>query len=230
MHSRCFSKLLISLSFIFSFLYTSIRAQEQVYIQSLIERFTKQSLNIHPRIQALKDQADVSHYLLKVKRISWLNRITLQGNLNEFNIQGGNNINANFFPRYNFGITIPLGIFFTTPREIKVAKTNYLVDLDYLEEEKANLRNQISDKVQEYMMERSQNVILQRVMENSKLYYLTKEKSFRAGTTSLKAYSEAKHQYLVDLSKSLQTKRDLMVAKYDLEYLIGQTLDEKNNL
>jgi len=207
--------------------------QEQAYTKALIEKFTDIALQYNPTIKSFKDQAEISHYLIRVKKFSWLNQIVLTGNLNEYNLNPPpltSSTGFGLYPKYNFGITIPLGIFFTRPKEIRQARIQFDEDLDVLTQEKANIRIKISDKVQEFILQREQSIIMEGITEQFKINFMNKEKAFRSGTTSLADYTEAKHSYYTALSNSLKTKRDLMVAQYDLELLIGRPLGNNLNM
>ena len=220
-----FLALIVLISFFFK---TKVEAQEQAYTKSLIEKFNNIALNYNPRVKALQDQAAASQYLIGVNKISWLNQISITGNLNQFTLPStlGNGYASPFFPRYNIGVIIPLGIFFTTPKKVKLARIQFEQDMDKLSSEKEDLRNRIGDMVQEFLYQREQNLIYQRMTENSRLSLENKEKTFKLGTSSLKDFLDAKHEYFSALTKSLSAKRDLMVSQYNLELLIGRSLDD----
>jgi hypothetical protein len=72
----------------------------------------------HPSMTADSDLADFYRWTYKKSRTMWLNNIIVQGNLNEFTIKEGLGSSSSGtlsqstqYPRYNFGVAIPFGLF-----------------------------------------------------------------------------------------------------------------------
>ena len=78
------------------------------------------------QIMMQKSRVNEMQYEVKKSKAAWLNNIAVTGNLNEANLKSSNTGGQNvFFPRYNFGLTLPLGTFFTKSNDTKIAKEKY---------------------------------------------------------------------------------------------------------
>jgi outer membrane protein TolC len=203
-------------------------AQISNYSKSMSEKLVNLAWKNNPDNTSLFDEAQARQYLLSAKKISWLNNITLYGNLNEFNLNGyaQNQLAVGRFPRYNFGIIIPLGIIFTLPKEVKAAHSYLDISLDAIRSQKLDIRNQVINKFQQYLQFTQEYQIYNLSTEDYKIQSLAKQKAFEAGTCSLKDLRNSKSFYRASLINILKKRRDLMVTKNDLERLIGVPLSE----
>src|SRR5690606_9126469 len=91
------------------------RAQSSDFGEKLVQLAWKN----HPTNEILRRQLTIAEYQVKRSAADWLNMITLQGNINEFNIQEQDAAVPVFLPRYNFGLLVPLGIFVGNPNDTK---------------------------------------------------------------------------------------------------------------
>ena len=128
------------------------------------------------------------HEIIKAKHnigvagSSWLNLITLQGNLNEFNIDPSSNPNPNtFYPRYNVGITIPLGIFMETPNNMKIAKENLKIQELNLNEQKLVIRGEVLRRYQDYLNAKELLKIHSEAENDAYNGYILIEEKFKSG-------------------------------------------------
>src|SRR5436190_18721624 len=77
---------------------------------SFEEKLVQLAWRNDPNNSQVIKQSSVARYTLKQAQWTWLDYITVRGNLNEFTLNPSRDVNdrANFYPRYNFGIAITL--------------------------------------------------------------------------------------------------------------------------
>jgi outer membrane protein TolC len=78
----------------------------------------------NPTIEIDDRNVAIAQYNLKRAKSNFLNNVVLSGNLNEYSIQTINSsqIYGNLFPRYNIGANLPLGLFVTRAKDVKIAR------------------------------------------------------------------------------------------------------------
>ena len=187
-----------------------------------------------PQIKYAEDMAEASKYNLKRSKTLWMNNISAQGNLNEFTINEGSTYNAlkqnTIYPRYNFGVVIPLGIFINSPKQVKIDANQYLAAQDQVNIEKNRLRTQVLTLYQDYLMNKNLKELQIPVISNYEIVYLKTEEKFKNGQVSLETFNNASNFYNTALIREANYEREMAVAKSSLEVLIGMDLDDAINL
>ncbi|SFV32958.1 TolC family protein [Thermoflavifilum thermophilum] len=170
-------------------------------------------------------QVEAANEQLKLAKTDWWNNVALSGNINEYSISPPKNLTNIYYPRYNFGGTIPLGIFTTHAHKVRQARKELeiaqMAKLSKFEEIKTN----VLSKYQDYLMYKQQLTIETSVVENLYNTYLQAEQKFRNGQISVDEYNNALQSYNEELSKKISLQRDLNVSKLEIERLIGVPLE-----
>lgn len=215
-------------------LYLPAKAQYTHYEQiipadtskNVLERLIYLSWHNNPDNQEKFDNAESFRYGRKKQSWEWLNQISVQGNLNEFSIAGGGGGSSLYFPRYNVGASIPLGIFLTSPAATKQAKALYHEALDKINSQKMDTRNKVTIAWETFRMYHRQMTIQQQINENSYADFLSNEKRFKSGKISLSMYNSSMMKYSDVLMQKIVLEKELAVSKSDLERLIGVRLEK----
>ena len=228
-------KRIFLLSILFILFLSSVKAQD-VHYNQIIPGDTTKNKNILDRLIFLAwqnnpdnmqrlDNAESFNYLEKKTSIDWLNQIAIQGNLNEFTINGTKNANL-YYPRYNIGVVIPLGIFFTDHYATKAAKAQYHESLDRVNSQKMDIRQHVTNAWENYRMFHRQMTIQQQINENAYTNFIVNENKFKDGKISLQAYNTTVARYSDLLIQKIILEKQLSEAKTDLERLIGVKLEQ----
>jgi len=92
----------------------------------------------NPENNILKNESEIAKYDYQIQKTSWLDNINLSGNLNQFIIQPSTDpLNRSaFFPLYNIGASISLGIFFSQPKAVQIKKLLHLNSLENINAKK----------------------------------------------------------------------------------------------
>ncbi|MDX2047942.1 MAG: TolC family protein [Chitinophagaceae bacterium] len=163
---------------------------------------------------------------LQKARLIWLNQIALSANLNEYNIQGKNSQFNNFFPKYNLGVQLPLGIFNSTSSEVKAAKSNIALAKATKDDAYRKLKAEVLTKYEDYLYYRQVYDLQAQIAEDSYTTYLTTQEKYKAGDITDDIYAAAFRAYNADLMSQKLAERNLNVAKAELERLTGVKLDD----
>jgi len=183
----------------------------------------------NPDVRQYEDRKAIAKYETRIAKARWLNHFTAAGNLNEFTIKnGGNNPNATFYPRYNFGVIVPLGNFLSIPNEVKRAKAAGKLAQKQQESEALAIKARVLDAYEEYAANKQLLELHLPILEDALLHYNQAEEKFRAGDNSvpLDVYKEAYRQYNAEMVQKVQLERNLRQSKIALEGIVGMTLEE----
>lgn len=192
------------------------------------EKLVQLAWRNHPDNEVLRRQVNISAYEVKQSNVSWLNHISISGNLNEFTINKQSDPfgRANFFPKYNLNASISLGAFFNTPYEIKKTREALIMSHANVNSRKLTVRNTVLKLYNEYLMlERIYKLQSQALLDNETSHKLA-EQRFKRGEITFETYSLSLAGYNDIMIAQLQAERDYKNAKLDLEQWIGMKLEE----
>lgn len=197
-----------------------------------VARFKEKILELalqHPSITEYSERKEMNKYDKRIASSAWLNHFTAAGNLNEFTINKSSApTNANFFPRYNFGVMLPLGHLISIPNTVKKTKA----EARLLDKQRASDVLAIKAKVFELYEEYATSKILFElhapVLEDALLHYQEAESKFKEGNSgvSIEQYKEAYSIYNGAMVKKVLLEKDLRKNKLALEEIVGITLEE----
>lgn len=181
----------------------------------------------HPSITEFSVRKEMNKYDKRIAGAAWLNHFTAAGNLNEFTINKNSApTNANFFPRYNFGVMLPLGHLISVPNSIKKVKAEgRLLDKQH-ENDVLAIKSQVLQLYEEYATSKILFELHLPLHEDALLHYNQVEAKFREGTISMEQYKEAYNLYNGAMVKKVQLEKDLRKNKLMLEEIVGMTLEE----
>lgn len=192
------------------------------------ERLVQLAWRNHPTNEAVRREVNIAEYAVKQSNVSWLENIRITGNMNEFTINQAADPfgRAAFFPRYNVGASITLGMFFTIPYTIRQNKEALIISQANVNAQKLAVRNEVLKLYNEYVMrERIFKLQSQAFLDNETSHKL-EEQRFRRGDITFELYSASLEAYNNALVSQLQAERDFKNAKLDLEERIGMRLED----
>lgn len=161
-------------------------------------------------------------------KFSWLNHLSASGNLNEITLNRSQNANiiGNQFPRYNFGLFLNLGMFVNNPMDIKISKLDQEKQMEQLRSDKNALKAEVLRRYQNYRMNQEFLKIAIENLSDSQMKFSTNEISFETGNLSLNEYNASKADLNAAKLKRIQTESEYLIAKINLEEILGITLEE----
>lgn len=165
---------------------------------------------------------------LTMARWSWLDRLNFSSNLNEYTIGAKQMADGRqpFWPRYNFNISFSPALLFKVPLDIKNAKENLKLSQLSMDEQKIQIRNEVLQRYQEYLMQKEILEMESRMLESATTEFELKEERFKRGQLLLDEYNEAARGYMGQQRQKLAAETSYIKAKLELESLIGVRLED----
>jgi outer membrane protein TolC len=180
----------------------------------------------NPTYEVTDRTVNKSLYELRKARGSWLGAVGVSGNVNEFSIKQQQAGVANFYPRYNLSVNIPLDLFTTKSNDVKIARENYLIAEATRNEKFREIRAQVLTLYEDYVMYKQKLESQIRITQDETIVYNTKERDFQDGIINQEEFT--KYSKALEESKLLkgEYQRNLNVAKIAIEQMIGMSLEE----
>jgi outer membrane protein TolC len=209
-----------------------VHAQSQTYetatfnvgVDSLAEGLVALAMN-NPRIRYNADLAEQFNELYRKSKISWLNAITIQGNLNEYSINENAATKAsNLYPKYNFGLLVPLGFPWTTSRQTKSDLAKSEAMQEEVEVERRNIRKEVLISYHNYIMNKRLLSLQEQVISDWHIIYLKTEEKFRKGEITLESFYSTTRIYNDELNKEVTLTASINNSAAEIEELIGMNL------
>ncbi|QJB31045.1 TolC family protein [Chitinophaga oryzae] len=183
----------------------------------------------NPDISQYAIKKEINKYEKNMAGSAWLSHFTAAGNLNEFTIKGNsnNNVNANYYPRYNFGVMLPLGNLIKIPNDVKRVKAEGRLLDKQREAESIALKGKVLEAYEEYAANKKLFELHMPLMEDALQNFNQTEEKFRAGDPAvpLEIYKSTYSAYNGEMVKHIQLEKVLRQSKLILEALVGTTLE-----
>lgn len=174
------------------------------------------------QITAADANVSISEIARKKANSSMLSSINIGGNVNEFVIN--NSPQANFYPKFNLGVTIPLDIVSKNKAEKKTADQMIIISNAQRDQIVANIEARVLVQYEIYK-ERKEQVELQKIaMEDDLAAYERAQKDFKEDGITLEELNKIYKASISEKSFLAAKERDLNVAIIQMEELIGVPL------
>ena len=169
-----------------------------------------------------------AEYTYKAQKTSWLDNFRASGNINSFS---NNRTNSDaltgqaFYPRYNLGVSVGLGIFVNYPKQLKAGYYRYQVEVESLKSAKENLRNEVISRYYNYVRTQKLFQLQENVLQDTEFATKKTEERFSKGEVNLDVYTAATKRFISEQVEKISLERDLMVGKLQLESLLEMPLE-----
>lgn len=225
--------LLSTVAFSQSVDYNKIILPENVTNISFEERLVQIAWRNYPENTIAQHQVEIAEQNLSKTKWAWLDNIAIMGNLNEFTINpdkynntetGG--VGRGFFPRYNFGARITLGMFGIYPANTKIARSNLEIAEEQVNMQKLRIRNEVLTQYRTYVTSREILRVRNETAEDVYSIYTIAEQRFRNGETTLEEFNKMANLYNNQREAKIAAESEFLRAKYNLESLLGLKMEE----
>jgi outer membrane protein TolC len=165
--------------------------------------------------------------LIRAKR-SWLNLLTFSFDYNNLDLPQKSSVAAQnnyVYPKYFFGITIPIGLFFTMGPDIKTGRENVAIQRDNQLQLARTIKADVLTKYIQYKSYSTQIAIQSTVVDDEEALRKQTEKKFQDGSISIEQYNLANKLYGEDMTKKLNLQLDQDLLRIDIEKMIGISLE-----
>lgn len=130
--------------------YDQIIPPDHVNQTLLEERLVQLAWKNYPQNRVAELELERAEGYASKANWDWLNRITISGNLNEFTLNPETHTRAEFFPRYNFNLTIPLGVLVDQTSNARIARANVAIEEEQIKQLKLRVRSEVLTRYEEY--------------------------------------------------------------------------------
>lgn len=206
--------------------YNSIILPDGIEDISIDEKLVRLAWKNYPANEAAQHEVLKAKQYIGVAGSSWLNLVTITGNLNEFNIDPSAAPANNFYPRYNIGIRMPLGIFVEAPKNVKIAKEDYKISQLNLNQLKLTLRAEVLRRYHNYQSAKSLLKIDTEAENDAYNSYLLIEQQFEAGEVNVSQFMQTSKIYNDQRAKRTISESNYSISIIELEELIGVRLSD----
>lgn len=182
----------------------------------------------NPQLTAADAERNKAVAEMRKASSAWADYVTFSVNINEVSLKqyDVNQYGQIFFPLWNIGINIPLGSFVGKAQTVKSARSQVDFYAAKKEQVARNVRATVLIKYQDYLTKKQLLSLQSEITEDDYTAFTQAEQKFATGSITYDAYSQASKTYNNELTKRITLERDVQVAKYELEEIIGVKLDD----
>jgi outer membrane protein TolC len=202
----------------------SAESMDTVKLVDIREKLIKLALQ-NPTYEVVDRQVNKSLYALQKAKGSWLSPLMATGNINEFSINQDPNV-PNFYPRYNFSVTVPLDLFSAKKNDVRIARENVLIAEAEKNQRYRMIRAEVLTAYEDYLMFKEMLDIQARLTQDQQTTLKTREKDFEDGLINAEEYNKYYATYSEQKSKMAEAVRNLNASKIALEAMIGIPLEQ----
>ena len=198
------------------------RANDSITENRLVELAMKQ-----PKFDEAESQKNITSLQLEKQRKAWLNLLSLSLNYNDQSFAGKTNTQTAYvYPKYFFGVTVPLGLIFSNNSDVKITRENAKIVKDQELELQQAVKAEVIGDYKKYKAYAKLLAIQTQINDDAQTNLLQVQQNFGNGTASLESYNIASTQYNDNVVKTvnLQLEQDLM--KVEIEKLIGRSMED----
>jgi len=184
-----------------------------------------------PSYDETQNQINISQHELKKAKNSWLNLLSLSTSLNDQTFAQPTQLAGSTYtyPKYFFGVSIPLGLIFLSGTEIKIAKSNVAIEQDRQQELARTIKADILSKYSQYKAYSQLLALQAQIVDDEDAVFLQTEQKFKDGTITIDVYNGASKNYNNELVKKINLQLQLDQTKLEIEKMIGVNLDDVIN-
>ena len=192
---------------------------------SLIQERLVQLALAGPSYSVSNHQIKFAEYNLVHAKRTWLNLLSVSADYNDQTFAKQNPTVGYVYPKYFFGITIPIGLFFTMGPDIKKERENVAIAHDRQEELARDIRAEVLEKYAQFKAYGNLITLQTNVVDDEEALRKQVEKKFQDGSLTIEQYNLANKVYGEDLTKKLNLQLQQDLLKIEIEKIIGVNLE-----
>jgi outer membrane protein TolC len=177
-----------------------------------------------PHYEAMGHLVNASKNQLSLARRAWFNLLAVSVNYNDQTFAKPSNVGY-VYPKYYFGLTLPIGLFFTMGPQVRTARENVKVAQANQEESARNLRMEVLSKYRTYRNYEALILLQNTIVVDQQAALTQVEQKFRDGTASIDQFSLANKAFGEEKAKLLNLQLAQDLVRLDIERIIGASLD-----
>jgi len=180
----------------------------------------------NPRYKIHAANQFIANKEVQLANRAWADDWNILLNLNENNLTSDNNpgmpvVNANNFPRYNFGLTLNLGSLITRGLEVDIAEQQLEIEQLNASQDKLEIRSEVYLAYAEYNQTIKVLKIVTKQEQNTKDILDLMKTRFSSGSIDYDKFNAAQNEYNRSLESLITQEEKVNAARLQLEALIG---------
>lgn len=191
---------------------------------SLIQERLVQLALTGPVYSVSTHQIRFAEYNLTRAKRTWLNLLSISADYNDQTFAKPQAFGY-VYPKYFFGLTIPIGLFFTMGPDIQKERENVAIAHDNQEVLAREIRADVLSKYAQYKSYGTLVTLQTNVVDDEEALRKQVEKKFQDGNISIEEYNLANKTYGDDLTKKLNLQLQEELIKIEIEKIIGVNLE-----
>ncbi len=195
----------------------------------------------NPRYKIHAANQFIANKEVQLANRAWADDWNILLNLNENNLTNDNSspgtpvVNANNFPRYNFGLTLNLGSLITRGLEVDIAEQQLEIEQLNASQDKLEIRSEVYLAYAEYNQTIKVLKIVTKQEQNTKDILDLMKTRFSSGSIDYDKFNASQNEYNRSLEALITQEEKVNAARLQIEALIGIPLSlakfyyEQNN-
>jgi outer membrane protein TolC len=176
-----------------------------------------------PEAKNLEHQNKINQYTLRNAQNQWLNLLAVSANYNDQSFAKNNNT-AYVYPKYFFGLTVPLGTILSKT-QVKSARESIEMGKNNQEILRRNVREEVLTKYREYRAYSELIAIQSQLVNDVQAQLVQTEEKFRKGDVTIEAYNTAQKSNNTEMAALINLKLQQDLKKLEIERMIGVKLE-----
>ena len=198
--------------------------QDSLWDQSIREKLVQLAMQ-NPSVEIDDRTLTIAYLGLGKAKTNILNQIGFAANLNEFSIQKNNTLGT-YYPRYNFGVTLPFGLMTSRSKDIDIARETIGISIAQKNEHYRVLKALVLSKYEDYLMEKELLKSQIELYEDVHSTFIKVEQDYASAKIKVEDYNKAYRDDNTENTRVIVLQRDLNVAVLELERYIGVKLED----
>lgn len=176
-------------------------------------------------------QVTIAQLNVRKEKNSWFDLLVLNAQFNDQSFKHTSNIGnvAYVYPKYFYGVAIPIGTILSKGGQVKAAKEQVKMAEDAQIEAALKIRTDVLTKYKSWRVANSLVLMERQVADDIHAAFLQTEKRFNDGSVTIEVYSESSRNYSMEMTKLLNAQLDADVKKLQIEEVIGVRLESVIN-
>lgn len=180
-----------------------------------------------PKFEEAESQRKILDYQLEKQRKAWLNLLSLSMNYNDQTFAGKTNTQTAYvYPKYFFGVNVPLGLIFSGGTDVKATKESALIVKDQELELQQTIKANVLGDYKQYKTYGKLLAIQNQLNDDAQANFLQVQQKFSDGTATLDAYNDASKKYNDEVIRTINLQLQQDLIKLEIEKLIGKRLED----
>lgn len=175
-----------------------------------------------PEAKNLEHQNKINELSLKSAQNQWVNLLAFSANYNDQSF--AKTSTAYVYPKYFFGITIPLGTILSKT-QVKTARESVEMGKNNQELYRRQIREQVLTKYREYKALGQLIAIQSELVNDVQAELAQTEEKFRKGTVPIETYNTAQKSANTEMATLINLKMQQDIKKLEIERMIGVKLE-----